>query len=324
MAWQSLPIRSSVARALHRLSARRAGGVTLLISGAPGLYQEPVALHLAQAFLCEQRDGDACGACSACKRVSTEVHPDLLLFRPAGANHRIDDLRVAKEQAQLHPYEADRKVLAIMRADRMLQEGANSLLKVLEEPPDHVLFVLSTDHHEAILPTILSRCRHVRLSPLARDDLAEWLIRTHDVEQDRAHAIARLAGGRPALAEDLLHNDWADQRDAVLDMVESVRRESSLAVVTVAQKFAKDRAKAREFLATLLALVRDGLMLREGIAPESLIHRDRTDRMTAMWDGNTPDRMIECFESTAEGIRRLDGNHNISATLEGVLRSFLG
>ena len=324
MVWRSLPIRETVANALMRLASQRAGGMTLLISGPPGLYQERVALHLAQAVLCERRDGDACGECSACRRVTSGLHPDLLTFRPEGANHKIEALRTAKEQASLHAFEGDRKVISIQKADRMLMEGANSLLKVLEEPPAHVLFVLCTDHHESILATILSRCRHIQLSPLGMEHLSDWMSVNHpEIGMERTRTIARLAGGRPGLAEELLGDDWAEQRDAVVDMLASVRKPDPLAVVNEAQKLSKDRPKARQTLVTLLGLVRDGLMLCEGVARDALVHGDCGARLDAVWRGSTADQMIQRFETTAEGIRHIDANHNVQATLEGVLRSYL-
>ena len=322
MAWCSLPTRSSVATALQSLAVQRTGGMSLLITGPLGMGQETVAEYLGRALLCEKGDGDVCGECSTCLRTAERVHPDLLLFEPEGANHKIDTLREAIVQAQFHPYEAERRVFVVFKADRMQPAAGNCLLKVLEEPPQHVLFILSTDHEEAILSTIISRCRPIKLLPLPADDLTRWLRQKHAIDAEQAGAVAKMSGGRPGLAEDLLGEDWIEKREGVLKLLSAVRGKGGPAVVSEAQTFARDRPGARTLLVTLLGLVRDGLLVQEKIQTENLIHGDRLETISQLWADCSGEVMIERFEATAEAIRRLDGNSNVQATLETVFRTY--
>lgn len=325
MVWSSLPIRHLTAHALLHLAENRPGGISFLVSGQPGLDQEKIALNLARSFLCEKRSGDACDKCHACKRAIKEYHPDLLLFRikPKKANHSIDDMRVAIEQAQFMPYESDRKVIVVFQADRMEDPSANCLLKILEEPPQHVVFILISDNPSAMLETILSRCRQIRLAPLAPDELTDWLVTHNSVSRDLAEVAARLSEGRPEVALQLTKQKWVDERNDLIDTLSSIRDKRFSDVVTFAKNNSKSREQARDLLTTFLGFVRDGLIIVEGLPESRLFHADREQQLSQLWLGSSSDDMIKRFEVTIDAINRINQNHNTQAVLEHVLRQYL-
>ncbi len=127
---------------------------------------EAEALAFAQALLCLQpAEGRACGKCAACRKVLDGNHVDLQILAPAKNKTAvtIEQTRAMQQLAALRSYEGGRQVVVIQQADLLQKAAANSLLKVLEEPPADLIFILTAQNGDSLLPTIVSRCAVVKL-----------------------------------------------------------------------------------------------------------------------------------------------------------------
>src|SRR3954468_21727752 len=177
------------ARAVLRLDAP---SHAYLFHGPAGAGKRDVA----RAFAAEPVAGGSPDPDSARPRVLRGVHPDLTWVAPSGAADMlvsdIDEPVVAA--ATRTPFESRRRVFVIERADTMNDEAANRMLKTLEEPPAFAHLVLLTNRPGNVLPTIASRCQHVRFDAAPPEELAARLAR-RGVPEDVARACARLSLG---------------------------------------------------------------------------------------------------------------------------------
>ena len=149
-----------------------------LLVGPDGVGQRELAVALASHANCREDDASArpCGGCDACRRTARDVHPALMTFEPDGAAHRVEDVRGAWTDAAMRTTpEARRKVLRIVAADRMNVAAQNAFLKLLEEPPASVVWILEAEDPGRLLETILSRCRRIDLPPWGSADVRAWL-----------------------------------------------------------------------------------------------------------------------------------------------------
>ncbi|MFA4874830.1 MAG: DNA polymerase III subunit delta' [bacterium] len=183
-----------------------------LFTGPRGIGKRRVADTFAASLFClaaRERDWDPCGDCVPCHKLTGHNHPDFFLIEPMESERgavqsiKIDPLRELKADLQFHPLEAPAKIAIIDGADRLVDAAANSLLKILEEPPDRTHFIMITPFPERLLPTIRSRCQHMPFSPLPDSMLAEALILRKQLPEREAMRIARLAGGSLGTAEAL-------------------------------------------------------------------------------------------------------------------------
>lgn len=190
-----------------------------LIHGLAGIGKRSFALAAAAALLCEDpQQGQACGACQACRWLTSGNHPDFRRVRPEAV--AVEEGEVTEEsstQAKKNPSREIRveqiralsgwfntathrggwRVAVIYPAQAMNHITANALLKVLEEPPPRTVFLLTTDAPDLLLPTIISRCRRLPLPVPAFDEAADWL-RNEGVKQPADWLAA--AGGAPLRA----------------------------------------------------------------------------------------------------------------------------
>lgn len=200
---------------------------TFLFVGPPGIGKKLVALRIAQALLCETNAGrqlDACGYCPDCQMVQAGTHPDLFLVsKPPDRAEIPVDLFIGDREHRmqvglchdisLKPFRGGRRIAIIDDADHLNEEGANCLLKTLEEPPPRSVLILIGTSEQKQLPTIRSRCQVVRFEPLPNESVARLLVERGIVESpDQAQALAELADGSVQRAAELADDELREFR----------------------------------------------------------------------------------------------------------------
>jgi DNA polymerase-3 subunit delta' len=199
----------------------------LLIHGQQGIGKRDLALHFAQGLLCEAPlpDGQPCGQCAACHWFSQGNHPDFTVVRPEALDAaaeaetdeggkkkapskiiRMEQVRALIEAVGVGTHRGGLRVVVVYPLDALQTEGANALLKTLEEPPSSTVFLLVTDRLDRILPTMLSRCRQFSAQRPTPQAALAWL-RGQGVAD--AEAQLALAGGSPLTA---LHAAEAEEQ----------------------------------------------------------------------------------------------------------------
>lgn len=209
----------------------------LLLSGDPGLGKGEFANSLVRLLLCEEpltgtSGPRSCGKCQACRWIEGGNHPDFRLVAPednddeeddeaprarkkGGAQIKIDAIRALEEFVFVGSHRQGRRIVLINPADAMNPMAANALLKILEEPPASVYFILVTSHPRRLLPTIRSRTRVLSFHRPAIDQGLRWLAQA-GIEKGAARYLA-LAGGAPFLVRRWKEEGQLEVIDTLLD-----------------------------------------------------------------------------------------------------------
>lgn len=137
----------------------------IILEGEEGLGKKTLAEFIAQAFLCGNNN-KPCNTCKSCHLVKVGSHPDLNITVPEGAEIKVDQIRALRNEAYLAPMMCDGRVFIIQSAELMNTNSQNALLKILEEPPQKVCFILLCKNASSLLPTVRSRCVCFTLSPV--------------------------------------------------------------------------------------------------------------------------------------------------------------
>jgi DNA polymerase III subunit delta' len=234
MSWTGLLNHDSVIERFRRAIANNRLASTYLFVGQPGIGKRTFSMRLAQALLCEHQFGplDACGHCSACQQVKSAAHPDLILvskptdkaFIPlesfiGEAEHRRQEGLI--HDIGLKPFRGGRKIAIIDDADFLNHEGANSLLKTLEEPPPRSLLILIGTSEQRQLRTILSRSQVVRFAPLSEVHVLQILEQLKVETSVPIAALARAAEGSVSRALKLADPELFDFRQHLYEQLAS-------------------------------------------------------------------------------------------------------
>ena len=316
----------------------------LLFHGPAGIGKLTAAMALARELLCAAGSAGACGVCTHCRKLDAAalLHPDLTVLHPQGGKeepaalpagesgsaaldlHALQDevrrhptWRIPAEAARrrlaqlyLSPAASRRRILLVLAADRLNEESANALLKVLEEPPARAGILLLSENAAALLPTIRSRCRSFRFATLARDTIRRWLKEVDpELPEEQARLAASLAGGRPGRALDLapdpdLYVKKRSRLGEILAGAVGAGRSPAAALSAAAAIFPEDEA-TDETLSMLADLVRDAMLLGSGTDAAALTHAEsaRSERRL----GYSPEEaaaLLPRIERAREDLRR--------------------
>jgi DNA polymerase III subunit delta' len=262
-----------------------------LLGGPAGIGKALIALRFAQALNCETTPGDPCQACRTCRRIARGNHPDVRIagmatqaagLKPEEAARqkelKIGTVREWQHDLNLRPYEARRRVFILHDAERLNEEASNAMLKTLEEPPPYATLVLVANSTD-LLPTIVSRCRVLRLRPLGRQEVQAALV-ARGVEPPDAALLAAWSGGRIGWAIQMIDRpDDLQARQEQLDALVALTGQGRTATFRWAEQRAKEyRSGEQETVFAWLELWqlwwRDVLLTAAGY-PEAVTNIDR-------------------------------------------------
>lgn len=208
-------VAGELARAVHDAGQLRLGlpgpGMThaWLITGPPGSGRSTAATSFAAALVCPE---DGCGVCEACRTAPRGGHPDVDVVSTEELSIKVDAIRELVSRASLSPIKGPWHVVVMEDADRLTDQAVNALLKALEEPPAHTVWVLCAPSIEDVLPTIASRTRHVGLRTPSSADVAALLVQHDGIDPAMAAFAARASQGHIGRARALARDEHVRMR----------------------------------------------------------------------------------------------------------------
>lgn len=279
-----------------------------LFTGPRGIGKTSAARIVAKAVNCEQPQGvEPCNQCESCLSITNGTNVDVFEI-DAASNRGIDDIKELREKIRLAPSASKHKVYIIDEVHMLTTEAFNALLKTLEEPPEHAIFVLCTTDPEKLPKTIVSRCQRIAFSRATKKEIVERLKRICEkegieAEEKALEEIAKMADGGFRDANKLLEQVSLSGKVTLEEVGKTagVSGESSLEdfLTLLSQK------KAKEALAWINTAVEKGINLRtltesllqilRGSLLESFGFKDENKGFEIKLNAEEIKRLIELF-----------------------------
>jgi len=301
---------------------------TYLFYGDDGIGKWAMALALTALVNCEnltEADSfellDACGECRSCRQIANFNFGELLFAIPLTPHKNekeaiditldylkqkkeepysiisstrqmtipVSSAREMKRRTAIRPPKGAKRVILFYQMERMLTASADSLLKLIEEPPPETIIILTAGSPSNLLPTIQSRSQKIRFKPLSESDTSNYLISKYDVSAERAEFISRLANGSIGRALEFLNNESKD----------SVRK---TAFLLFKELFFKDNPSAVALL--------NGM-----ISPNN---RGENEQILAHWQSFLADLIVLKYGNSAESIKSIDLRSELEQLISGL------
>ena len=238
----------------------------LIIEGEEGIGKKTLAKDIACALVC-RGDDKPCGECSQCKKAIAAIHPDISEYIPAGTanSFHVDTVRNIINDAYVQPNEADYKIYILANAHCMNQNAQNALLKILEEPPKYVVFILTTNSKSALLSTVLSRSVCVSLEGVDIERAANYITsHCENVDYNTAKKTVETFNGNIGKAIDSLQDSKTSELVDVCNKIcKALATSNEYEMMTLCSVFQKDRQGVVFACDLLKSIFRDALFAGE-------------------------------------------------------------
>jgi len=321
-----------------------------LFFGNEGTGKEAFAIELAKLLNCEKGPYFICRKCPPCLKISHLQHPDIKFVFPTPSQAKnkpdeigemlrkkaqnpyrrmeypgknifisIDTIRDLKNEAKFKLYEGKKKAFIISEADQMRPEASNSLLKILEEPPQNLMLILITSRIHRILPTIRSRCQLIHFPPLEGDLILKIIRKYTPDPPDNLARIIRLALENIKLAFDFIDDDVLEKREQAIEFLRKiVLIENSHELLTNIESFTakRDRRNMKLLLFFMLTWFRDIVHLKnENDGSDHLINYDLEKNLAGFAKGYPGADYSQIITRVQNAVQELEDPRNLNPAL---------
>jgi len=295
----------------------------LLFTGTDGIGKSTAAIAFAMACNCVEQVSGPCGRCRSCRKIQSGNHPDIIRVEPSASFIKIKQIRDICDTLSLKPYEAKLRIVIISDAQAMNPQAANALLKVLEEPPARTVLILTALKASDLLPTIVSRCQHIRFSPISREKLKTFLIEKHGVNAEDAVIFSAMANGSISKALSMIKKNsqanWICLRDWLLNIIGLEQTGSlSLQPVIILLSFAERLSKNKEIVQDSLEIIKTYLrdLIIYKYSSEKIINKDLISKIQYASQKISVKSLLSQIQAIQTAQKDIKANTNLRLTLE--------
>jgi DNA polymerase-3 subunit delta' len=209
---------------------------------------------------------------------------------------------------------AQTRVAIVANAHALNPEAANAFLKVLEEPPERTVILLTAFQLSDLLPTIVSRCQHIRFNPISRKRVKEYLIEHCQADPEIAGLAASLSNGSLKKGISIIDGQWLDSRNWLLDEIQRLFHRPVPVSLALGEKLSKNRETAQDFMEIMDTWLRDIIVCR--FAGDNTINKDRLEILLEISNKIEVPAVLELIDALHTAKKHIRGNSNVRLTLE--------
>jgi len=260
---------------------------------------------------------EPCGICRSCRKILSNSHPDVIHIRPSGYSIRISQIRDLCGILSLKPYEAKVRVVIISDAQAMNVAAGNALLKILEEPPDRTILILTAAEKTDLISTVSSRCQNIKFNPVSRKKIAQILSERKGIDPVDADIFAGMSNGSLSGALNISSSKLLRKRDWLIGELESLSINDTGRCLAFAERLSKDKDDFLDSLDAINIWFRDMAVIRH--SPDKIIFIDLSDKMRTSCKKYSEQSLISKFGEIRMARQAIQANGHLRLTAETLI-----
>lgn len=291
-----------------------------IFEGPEGVGKKTVAIELAKMLLCENKENNTpCNQCKSCHMIDSQTHPDVIVVHRDTKVTRIDTIRekVVKEMG-IKPYQGNYKIMIIAEADTVTTEGQNAMLKTIEEPPSYGIVILAVQNMSKLLPTIKSRCIHMRFSPLTEAEIGGYL-NSRGITGLNKDIYAKFSEGSIGIANKLIEDEaFIEQRRMSIEYLKRLNNANMMGLYELVKEICDQKESILQILDFWLLWHRD-IALQKSTGSDNLYYLDYKSDILDTAYKLTYNKISTNIVSIKEAKREIEQNIYATFVIENLL-----
>lgn len=283
----------------------------IVLEGEEGIGKKTLAMEIASALVCRSGGEKPCGYCAQCSKAEKGYHPDIMLCGPEDGKKFISvgAIRDIINNAYIAPLESDYKIYIIDKAHCMNESAQNAILKMLEEPPSYVVFILTVEARSMLLETVLSRAVVLSVDGVSEKIGADYITANCDADYDTAKdAVTAFKGNIGKAMASIAGGEMQKLFELVNAVGTALMADNEYELIKALGTFGRDKNKIGliSVLAMLKTVFRDALVLNK--TGECVSGRKELAR--ALRNKYTDEKLFALYNETESIIEMADKNAN--------------
>lgn len=315
-------IQPVVMKQLQTIFAKQRIAHAYIFEGQRGTGKSQMVDFFAKLLLCEQPvDNEPCENCRQCRRVTSGNHTNVYSVMRDGQYIKIDQIRDLMAEMKMVGVEAGRKIYIIYDADRLNIAAANMLLKSLEEPAGEVTAILVTEQAQGILPTIRSRCQHIKFKSVPRDYLMQSL-QEQGITNSLAATVSMVTNDFQAALDLCEDEHFLTARKTVLHLIETLQQNVQEALLYIQEAWLpnfKEKEDCERALDLLLFAYRDIVALKANVEETTGAYPDKIEYFKKIALKTTYEKLSLQMQAILQARTQLQRNMNRALMMEQLM-----
>ncbi len=291
-----------------------------LIYGEQGSGRKTLAKYFAMTALCTG-DQPPCGSCRNCQKILNGIHPDLIFPEHSGKKQSfsVDTIRAVCRDAIIAPNDSDKKIYLFTDCDHIGIPAQNTLLKLTEEPPEHVILLFTAQDKHVFLSTMLSRMMQFSVCPCSPAETKAALLE-HGISSQEAERAIQVYGRNIGLALAWLENpDMQNMTHQAAELTAAIAHGRQYEILKILSNYEHDRARASAFLKLLELQCRDALAVKYTDAVPVGCDRNSAEQLSQVLTLHRTEQMCQAIQTAYEALEASVSTKLALAALGGSL-----
>lgn len=293
----------------------------ILLEGPAGCGKKTLAREIAKAAICSGGllgDDRPCGGCSDCIKAEAGSHPDIQEIIPDKDNtqYKVKAIRQLREEAYLLPNEASKRVILLFEGEKLREDAQNALLRIIEDPPQHLMFIVTCESRSQLISTIQSRVVCLSMKGVSTEEALPYLREQFPKvsDEDFASSMAMFDGCIGRVAESLKGGDFSETKSLIEEGANCLIQNTELPLLMWANKMVKKKDLLIAVIHGLRLVLRDAVAMIEGEQSRISVAPDKAVMIAQSLTGV---QIIACIDELETQEHYLSGNMN--AALQNTL-----
>jgi len=295
-----------------------------IFDGVEGIGKKLFAMNLIKTIMCKNEDFISCEICNSCKKINHMNHPDVMIIEPDGNSIKNNQVKEFQKFLSYKPNESKYKIVIINDSNKMTLSSQNTILKILEEPPEYGIIIFISNNSNNLLETIKSRSQIIKFKKLLNDEVQSFLISELKLSNDKAVSIALFSDGIINKAYQAYENsEFLEIRERIIDYSNQLIFNDKINAIKGIAYLNKEKDNILLIFDIMIGWIRDILIVQATSNYDIVLNKDKSELIKKNSYKLVDKNLVIVIEKINQTINDLDNNINYKLAIDNLILNII-